>query len=98
MNKYNTLHTAVAKFIVPYGGDKLDYGIGLSYRRPDGLARQPICHIVNFIPPVRDYELGLCIGLLGTDIQYVDKYSLTFQILAKEAGRPECGRTLKVII
>ncbi len=39
--------------------------------------------------------MGLCIRLLGTDIQYVDKYSLTFQILAKEAGRPECGRTIQ---
>jgi hypothetical protein len=42
-------------------GDKVDCGIGLSYRlashQPDGPVRQPYA-IVDFIPPVRDYELA----------------------------------------
>ncbi len=48
--------------------DKVDHGIGLSYR----LAASPyvawpagttnLYAIVNFIPPVRNCELGLCSG------------------------------------
>ncbi len=54
--------TSVAEFMVPDWGDKVDYGIGFSYRtampmQPGGLVRQPYAG-VNFIPPVRDYELG----------------------------------------
>jgi hypothetical protein len=49
-------------------GDKVDQGIGLSYRpasllyvaTPTGRYDKPYV-IVNLIPPVRDYELGLCI-------------------------------------
>ncbi len=47
---------SVAKFIVPDWGDKVNSGIGLSYRtaRP---VRQP-CAGVNYIPPVKDYEFS----------------------------------------
>ncbi len=53
---------SVAEFMVPDWGDKVDYGIGFSYRtampmQPGGPVRQPYAG-VNFIPPVRDYEFG----------------------------------------
>ncbi len=56
--------TIVAKCIVPDWGEKVDYGIGFSYR-PASLRslagrRQPPMHdIVDFFRPVRDYELVL---------------------------------------
>ncbi len=53
-------------------GDKVDYGIRLSYRPASlcsltGWYDNPYA-IVNFIPPARDYELGL---YTYTDLQYV---------------------------
>ncbi len=54
---------SVAKFIILFLGDKVDHCIGLSCRTgpPAYVAwwavRQSYV-IVNFIPPVRDYELG----------------------------------------
>jgi hypothetical protein len=52
---------SLAEFIVLYWGNKVDCGIGSSYRptsQPDGLVRQPYA-IVNLThPPVRDYELS----------------------------------------
>ncbi len=52
------LQTPVTKFIVPYEGEKVDYVIGLSYwlAPVTGLYDNAI---VNIIPPVGDYEMGL---------------------------------------
>jgi hypothetical protein len=56
---------SVAKFIVPYWGDKVDHGIELSYR-PASLcslrAGTRTLHHCQLYPPsqVRDYELGFC--------------------------------------
>ncbi len=54
----------VAKFIVPYRGDQVDYGIGLPYR-PASLCsltgryiKQPYA-IVNILPPIWDSEFGI---------------------------------------
>jgi hypothetical protein len=52
----------VAKFIVPDWGDKVDSGIGLSYRPARLLAGGSVQQRydgVNFIPPVRDYSMHL---------------------------------------
>ncbi len=52
----------------PLLGGKVDHSIGLSFvpasqpMWPDGPVRK-LYAIVNFIPPVRDYELGLCLLL-----------------------------------
>jgi hypothetical protein len=47
----------------PLPGDKVDYGIGLSYWPTAYVAWRAgtttLYAIVNFIPPVRDYEFGL---------------------------------------
>ncbi len=56
-------------------GDKVDSGIGLSYwpaslcKLTDRSVRQPYV-IVKFIPPVRDYELGLWFGEERNTIQF----------------------------
>ncbi len=55
----------------PLLGDKVDYGIGLSYW-PTAWRAGTTTHyaIANFIPPVRDYEFGLRIlvsTFLGTE-------------------------------
>ncbi len=52
---------------IPFLGDKVDYSIGLSFPArqpmwPDGPVRK-LYAIVNFIPPVMDFELGLCLLL-----------------------------------
>jgi hypothetical protein len=49
---------AVAEFIVPDWGDKVNSGIGLSYRPAGGPVRQPYGG-VDYISPVRDHEFGL---------------------------------------
>ncbi len=60
---------AVAKFIVSDWGNKVDSGIGLSYRpatlhRLAGRYDNPMPALqqsyagVNYIPPVRDYKFG----------------------------------------
>ncbi len=51
----------VGKFIVPDQGDKVDYGIGLSYlpvRLHTVGWRAGRTTRANFILPVRDYEFG----------------------------------------
>ncbi len=62
----------------PFIGDKVAYGIRLSYRPAslckltDRSVRQPYV-IVNFIPPVRDYELGLWFGEERNTVQFTQK-------------------------
>jgi hypothetical protein len=57
----------VAKFIVPYRGIKTTFCIVFckSYLSTDLIVVQ-LYAIVNFFPPVRDYELGLWLS----EIQY----------------------------
>jgi hypothetical protein len=49
----------VAKFIIPYWGDKVDYGICLYGPASLTCGSTTPYAIVNFIPPVRDYEYSL---------------------------------------
>ncbi len=53
---------AEGQFIVPDYGDKVDYGIGLSYwlvrlHRLEGRFDNAICHS-QLYPPAKDYEFG----------------------------------------
>jgi hypothetical protein len=57
------------QFIVPDWGDKVEYGIGLSYR-PARLSRlavsyDTLCH-GRLYPPVQDYESGYSIYVISS--------------------------------
>ncbi len=53
------------QILSPWGGDRVDSGLGLSYRPTSlcslaGRYNNPIC--LNFIPPVMDYEFCYCLA------------------------------------
>jgi hypothetical protein len=70
----------VAKFIVPYWGDKVDHGIGLSYRPAGSLCfltgryENPMPCIVNFVP--QSGTMNLAFGSFPVNAIILQVYSV----------------------